>query len=103
MNKEIKNIFLMGIGAASLTKKKAEQTLRLLVKKRVITKKQARELVNKMIQEANKAKKALLAEGKAQAKLMEKKARSKGKRAVRNIAKKVGAFSKKTIQKAMRL
>ena len=33
MKNAIKNVFLMGIGAASLTKKKAEETVKVFVKK----------------------------------------------------------------------
>lgn len=54
MRDVIKKSFLLGLGAVSLTKKKAEKLMEGLVKKGVISRKDGDGLIMKMLAEANR-------------------------------------------------
>jgi len=73
MKNEIKSIFLVGLGAARLTRTKAEKVLKAFVKQGAITKNQARELTGNMMKEAAKAKRMLKKEGSKEYILLKKK------------------------------
>ena len=89
MKEMIKDVFLMGIGAASLTKKKAEKTIIRLVKKGAIDRKQAKEILDKIMSEAKKAKERLKKEGKKEIKIAKKKIISKGRKVKNKIKKSI--------------
>lgn len=55
----LKRFTYIGIGAASLTRKKAQSAVRLLTKEGAITAKQGTKLIKRLINEANKERKKL--------------------------------------------
>ncbi|MBS3097369.1 hypothetical protein J4209_01090 [Candidatus Woesearchaeota archaeon] len=52
MDEAIRKAFLIGLGAASLSKKKAEKALRELIKKGVVSRKEGEALVRKILADA---------------------------------------------------
>ena len=113
MKKLLRKSFLIGLGVASLTKKRAEKSVKKLIKKGLITKKDGDGLIRKMLVEANNERKRIekfmAAEIKREFKkakpyLMKAKAeaKKKGIRAAgkaKTIAKKK---AKKTLRRAMK-
>jgi len=55
----IKKFVYLGVGAASITSKKAKNAVKVLIKEGAITTKQGTKLVRKMMSEANKERKKL--------------------------------------------
>ena len=80
----IRKSFLLGLGAASLTKAKAEKIVKELAKKGSVGTKEGRQLVNSVLAEANKERKRIQA-------LVQKEAN--------RIAKKTGIASKAQIKR----
>ncbi len=103
MKNEIKNMFLMGVGAASLTKKKAEKTIKIFVKKGVIDNKQAREIIEKVMKETNKVKSKLKKEGAREVKKVKKKIVSTKKKATKKVKRTVKSAARKIVRKGMKL
>ncbi len=84
MREIIKKSFILGLGAASLTKTQAEKVIKELVKKNAVTVKEGREMLNRV-------KKAAGSEGKRVKKFAEQEAR--------RIAVDLGVLSKNQIGK----
>ena len=59
MENLLKKFTYIGIGAASLTRKKAQKAVQTLIKEGAITTKQGTVLVKKIVNEANKERKKL--------------------------------------------
>jgi polyhydroxyalkanoate synthesis regulator phasin len=95
MKNTIKDIFLMGVGAASLTRKKAEKTIKGLVKNDVINNKQAKEAVDIVMREADKIKSILEQEGRKETAGLKKKAIRKS----RSTKKKIGKAASKAVRR----
>lgn len=111
MKKILRQGFLLGLGAVSLTRKQAEKMVKQFVKKGIVNSKEGRALVKRVLTEAKKqetklrklgeteAKKALkeagivsLAEAKRlkkKVKVLEKKLKKKGRKTAKKIYKKV--------------
>ena len=90
----IKESFLIGLGAASLTKKKAEALAKSLVKKGILSRKDGAGLARKILAEANSERKRI-----------EKFVKGEIKRELKNITpaiKKAGARATKEGKKAVR-
>lgn len=98
MKDAIKNIFLMGVGAASLTKKKAEATVKVFVKKGIINNKQAKEIINRVMNETNKVRSRLMREGRKEIRRVKKKVLGAGKKARKKISKSVSKATRKIIR-----
>ena len=103
MKNAIKNVFLMGLGAASLTKKKAEATVKVFVKKGVIDNKQAREIIDRVMTETNKVKDKLKKEGKKQLGKVKKKAVAKGNQIKKRASKVIKKTGRKIARAGMKL
>ncbi|MBD3164854.1 hypothetical protein GF323_06675 [Candidatus Woesearchaeota archaeon] len=88
MKETIRDIFLMGVGAASLTRKKAENTVRALVKKGILDNKQSGEIINRMMREKAKIQERLKKEGTAEVRKTRKKISKDINSLTRNLAKK---------------
>lgn len=113
MKRLLRKSFLIGLGAATLTKERAEKSIKKLIKRGLLTKKDGDGLIRKMLMEANKERKRIekfmTAEMKKELKkarpyLMKAKAKAKRKGAraagkAKAIAKKA---AKRTLKKAMR-
>lgn len=73
----IKRFAYIGIGAASLTRKKAQKAVKVLTKEGAITANQGKSLIKKLMNEANKERKKLenilINEAKKEIKKMNKK------------------------------
>jgi len=102
----IKKTFLLGVGTASLTKKKAEKVVNRLVKKDLLKKKDGVALVKNMIAEANKERKRIQkfieTEAKREIKRIKphlakasKKATKEGEKVLASSKKKAGHMVKK--------
>ncbi|MFH1849649.1 MAG: hypothetical protein ABH879_05670 [archaeon] len=109
MKSIIKRGILLGIGAVSLTKRKAEQEIATLVKSKAITVQDGKELVRFVITQGLKQKKNVGRIVRAEIKKAEReglkiartavaKAGKKGK----SVAKRAACKSKKVIKKAAR-
>lgn len=61
----VKKSLLVGLGAASLTKSKAEKVIRGFVKKKAITAKDAKAVLNAVLKEAEKQRRKLMGAGMA--------------------------------------
>jgi polyhydroxyalkanoate synthesis regulator phasin len=59
MKDVLKKGFILGLGAASLTKKKAEKTINSIVKAGNLTKNEGKQMITTVLREANKQRKAL--------------------------------------------
>ena len=99
----IKNIFLMGVGAASITKKKAQETVKVFVKKGVIDNKQAKEVIDRIMREAGKVKDKLKKEGAKEVKKVKKKISVTKTKAVRRVSGIVNKAARKVARKGMKL
>ena len=84
----VKKSFLLGLGAASIAKRKAEQAVNELVKKKAISKKDGQQMLNTI-------KKHAANEGKRIARFAEQEAG--------RIAKELGAASKSKARKAKKM
>ncbi|MCK5281961.1 MAG: hypothetical protein KAK00_01000 [Nanoarchaeota archaeon] len=102
MKNAIKDMFLMGLGAARLTKKMAEDRVKVFVKKGLINKGQAKEIINKIMSEANKAKDKLKKEGEKEVGRVKRKIITKGKIAGKKLSKGINSLSRKIIRKAIK-
>ena len=84
----VKKSFLLGLGAASIAKKKAEKVVTELVKKKAVSKKDGQQMLNTI-------KKHTADEGKRIARFAEQEAN--------RIAKQLGIASKSKAQKAKKM
>ena len=75
----VKKSLLIGLGAASLTKSKAEKIIKEFVKKKAITAKDAKAVLNAVIKEAEKQRSRLMGIGKTRGSELEKEALKMGK------------------------
>jgi len=75
----VKKSLLIGLGAASLTKSKAEKIIKGFVKKKAITAKDAKAVLNAVIKEAEKQRSRLMGIGKTRGSELEKEALKMGK------------------------
>ena len=105
----IKESFLIGLGAASLTKKKAETLAKSLVKKGILSRKDGADLARKILTEANNERKRIENFVKTEIKRELKKARpivrKAGAKAVRKgekTARKGVSMAKRIAKKAAR-
>ena len=80
----VKKSFLLGLGAASITKAKAEKIVRALLKKGGISAKEGKQMIKRVIGEANKTKKL-----KSKMGSLEKRVRERGKKTARELLKQV--------------
>jgi polyhydroxyalkanoate synthesis regulator phasin len=98
MKDNIKEIFLIGLGAARVTRKKVEKGVKAFAKKKLINNKESSELINSMMSEVKKVQQELLREGKKEIKEFGKKAKSTGsaikKKISKGIAKAAAEYSK---------
>lgn len=102
MKDAIKELFLLGVGAASLTRKKAEKTLKVFVKKGVINKKQAREVLTRIMKETTKVRRVLRKEGEQEMKRMKRELSKTGKKASRKVNRKIHKAGKKVVRRALK-
>lgn len=113
MKKLLRKSFLIGLGIASLTKRRAEKSIKKLVKKGLITKKDGDGLIIKMLVEANKERKRIekfiAAEMKRELKKAKPylikaraEAKKKGMRAAGKAKSMAKKAAKKTLRRAMR-
>jgi len=109
----VKESFLVGLGAASLTKKKAEALAKSLVKKGILSRKDGAGLVRKILAEANSERKRIekFVKGEIKRELKNitpaiKKAGARatreGKKAVKKGAAKAGRMVKNAAKKVIR-
>ena len=91
----IKKAFLMGLGAASLTKAQAEKKIKGLVKKGALNTKDSRAMLKKVLAEANKERKRIQQFGKAEAKRIQAKLSKVSRPKTKRLKKKIGAVGKK--------
>ena len=75
----VKKSLLVGLGAASLTKSKAEKVIKGFVKKKAITAKDAKAVLNSVIKEAEKQRSKLIGVGKTKGSQLKKEALKMGK------------------------
>ena len=98
MRDAIKKGFLLGLGAASLTKKKADKVINSLAKRGAITKKEGQILVNGFLKEAKKQRKIIenkiLREAEKEIKRVKPKLKKK--------AKKLEAEGRKVVRKTIK-
>ena len=75
----VKKSLLIGLGAASLTKSKAEKIIKGFLKKKAITAKDAKAVLNSVIREAEKQRSKLMGAGKTKGGELKKEALKMGK------------------------
>lgn len=109
MKQLIKKAFLLGLGAASLTKAQAEKRIKTLVKKSAINTKDSRELLKKVVVAANKERKRIQEFSKAEVKRVQAKLNKasqpkvkKMKQRVNALGKRLRVAGKKTAKKALK-
>lgn len=95
MKKIIKKAFLLGLGAAMLTKSAAEKELKALVRKGAVSTKDSKKMLSKILAEANKERKRIQEFGKAEIKRVQAKLSKASQPQVRRLKKMVGALEKK--------
>lgn len=109
----VRESFLIGLGAASLTKKKAEALAKSLVKKGILSRKDGAGLVRKILAEANSERKRIekFVKGEIKRELRKvspvikkagAKAAKEGKKAVKKGAAKAGRIVKSAAKKVIR-
>lgn len=90
MKNLVKKSLLLGLGAASLTRKKIQRLVGPLIRENLISKKDAAKIVKKVVAEGEREKrriKKLIAVEIKKAKPLVKKAGSKAKKSAKGIAK----------------
>jgi polyhydroxyalkanoate synthesis regulator phasin len=109
MKQLIKKAFLLGLGAASLTKAQAEKRIKALVKKGAISTKDGREMLRKALVEANKERKRIQEFSKAEVKRIQAKVGKASQPQIKRLKKKINALEKrlgkegkKTAKKALK-
>ena len=109
MKEIIKKSFLLGLGAATLTKNQAQKIVKELVSKNAITVKESRNLIGKVRKEAiNEAKRVRkLAENEAKRVvgklgLVSKEQMAKVKERLKSIDKELSGRGKETLKKIMK-
>lgn len=103
MKKAITDMFYIGLGAARITREKVEETVKAFAKKRIINNKQAKEIVNKVMAEAGKARDRLVKEGKKEFKSLEGRVKSAGKRAAKTVSKGISRASRRIAKSGMKI
>ena len=103
MKDAIKNMFLMGVGAVSVTRKKAEAVVKVFVKKGVINNNQAKEIIGRVMKEAEKVKNRLKKEGVKEIRRVRGKITSARKKAMNKISATVNKAARKIVRKGMNL
>jgi polyhydroxyalkanoate synthesis regulator phasin len=93
MKNAIKNMFYLGVGAASITRKKVEKAVGIFLKKGTIDKKEAREIVTYITSKADKVRRKLQNEGRREVKKFNQKIGSKRREFKRSIINKVRRFT----------
>lgn len=91
----VKKAFLIGLGAASLTKTQAEKKIKGLVKKSALSTKDGREILRKVLAEANKERKRIQQFGKAEAGRIQAKLSKVSRPKVMRLKKKIGVVGKR--------
>jgi polyhydroxyalkanoate synthesis regulator phasin len=89
VKKAIEELFLMGLGAARITRNKAEKTINVFLKNGMIDNKEAKAIVNKVMSEAEKVKNMLNKEGLKEAKQIKEKLGKASSNAVKCASKKI--------------
>lgn len=109
MKEIIKKCFLLGLGAASITKAKAEKIVRELAKKGAVNKKDSRQLVRRVLEMANKERIRVQGLAKKEANRIIKKGEfiSRGeakklKNRISNLEKRLSAEGKKTAKRLLK-
>ncbi len=109
MKEIVKKSFLLGLGAASITKAKAEKIARELAKKGAVNTKDRRQLVRRVLEEANKERKRVQSLVKKEADRIIKKAgfvsrgeTKKLKTRISNLEKRLRAEGKKTAKRFLK-
>ena len=105
----IKKAFLIGLGAASLTKAQAEKKIKEIVKKSDLNTKDGREMLKRVLSEANKERKRVQQFSKAELKRARAKLGKVSKPRVKKVKKKIKGIGKrlkkqgrKTARKALK-
>lgn len=98
MREIIKKSFLLGLGAATLTKSHAERIVKGLIRKNAVTAKEGREMLNKIKKEALKESGRIrkLAENEA------RRIRGKVMERFRSIDKELSSKGKETLKKIIK-
>ncbi len=91
----IKKAFLIGLGAASLTKAQAEKKIKGLVKKGALNTKDGRDMLRKVLAEANKERKRIQQFGKAEVGRVKAKLSKVSRPKVKRVKKKIGVVGKR--------
>ena len=91
----IKKAFLIGLGAASLTKVQAEKRIKELVKKSDLNTKDGREMLKRALAEANKERKRVQQFSKAELKRARAKLGKISKPKVKKVKKKISSIGKR--------
>lgn len=94
MKEVIKKAFLLGLGAANLTKKTAEKRIKALIKKGV-SKKDGIEMLRKVLAEANKERKRIQEFTKAEIKRIQDKLGKASQPQIKRLKKKINVLDKK--------
>ena len=103
MRDAIKNVFLMGIGAATITRRKAEETIKVFVKNGTINRKQANELVARVMRESKRIQNKLKREGSKEIARVKRNVITTGKKVTKEVGSKIKTVRRKIIKKGMKL
>jgi len=95
MKELIKKGFLLGLGAASLTKKQAERAVKGIARKANISRNDAEAIARMVLTEANKERKRLLAVIKNEAKITARRMGYLSKKEAILLKKKIANLEKK--------
>ncbi len=91
----IKKAFLLGLGAATLTKAAAEKQLKALVKKKVVSSKDGKDMLGKILKEADKERKRIQEFATAEIKRIQAKVNKASQPQIKKLKEKVGALERK--------
>jgi polyhydroxyalkanoate synthesis regulator phasin len=95
MKEMVKKAFLLGLGAASLTKTAAQKKIKALVKKGAISSKDSREMLRKILAEANKERKRIQEFSKAEVKRIQAKLSKASQPQIKRLKKRISILEKK--------
>ncbi|MBI2651423.1 hypothetical protein HYX01_03060 [Candidatus Woesearchaeota archaeon] len=98
MKELIKKSFLLGLGAAAITKKEAEKAVKELIKKNAITLKEGRKMIGKIRSAAEREVKSAV--GKLDS--ASRKQFGKIKKSLNSIDKELSSEGRKTLKKIMK-
>lgn len=103
MKEILRKGLILGLGAASLTRRKAEKTVKELIKKGAVNSKEGRILVKRVLGEAKKQEAKLRRIGEAEAKKVLKKVGIISIAEAKKLKGKVAVLEKKLMQKTKKV